>query len=458
MINSTSILTLATFLILLTVLLYFSSSHGKQFTIQLLPLNTFNIPHHEASIDRPPVIAVRKKSSLVRIEESLARARAAIREAARTGKFTSQNNETFIPLGPLYRHPQAFHQSHIEMVKTFKIWSYKEGMRPLVHEGPLKGIYSIEGWFIMEMEEGDQLSRFRAHHPDEAHVFFLPFSVVRIIQFLYRPLISYSRAPLHRIVLDYVNIVAHRHPYWNRSLGADHFMLSCHDWAPEVRDANPMLFKNLIRALCNANISEGFRPKTDVSIPEIYILGGGLGLGPPDLGVQQGERRTLAFFAGGEHGYVRRVLFQHWKEKDDEIRVYEQLPKNISYFKMMGESKFCLCPSGYEVASPRVVEAIHAECIPVTISENYSLPFSDVLDWSQFSVHVPVAKIPEIKVILQGVVSSSKFMELLQGVRSVKRHFTLNKPPKPFDLMHMVLHSIWLRRLDIRLPLYSSSL
>ncbi|KAL9255141.1 putative glycosyltransferase [Drosera capensis] len=344
------------------------------------------------------------------------------------------------------------------MMKTFKIWTYKEGDLPMFHEGPLNNIYGIGGRFILEME-GEMMSHvdsswFRAKNPDEAHVFFLPFSVAKMVQFLYRPLVSYSRGPLYRVVLDYVNVVAERYPYWNRSRGADHFMVSCHDWAPEVSDADPKLLKNLIRGLCNANISEGFRPNIDVSIPEINIPVGQLG--PPDLGVRPSRRQTLAFFAGGAHGHIRRVLFEHWKGRDDEVRVYERLPKNIPYFKLLGESKFCLCPSGYEVASPRIVEAIRAECIPVIISDNYSLPFRDVLDWSQFSISVSVEKIPEIKTILKGV-SARKYLRLLRGVRSVKRHFTINRPSEPYDLLHMVIHSIWLRRLDFRLPVDISS-
>ncbi|XP_056693111.1 probable glycosyltransferase At5g20260 isoform X3 [Spinacia oleracea] len=334
------------------------------------------------------------------------------------------------------------------MVKRFKIWTYKEGERPLVHQGPMSYFYGIEGHFIQEMEDGtSSINKFMARHPDEAHVFFLPFSIVNMRLSFYKPL-DYDRGPINKVSLDYVNVVAQKHPYWNRTHGADHFMLSCHDWAPEISFANPQLLKNLIRALCNANTSEGFQPMRDVPIPEINVPG--KDLNQPGLGLRTSKRRILAFFAGGNHGHVRKSLFAQW-EKDSEIQLYEHLPKNQNYFQMLGQSKFCLCPSGYEVASSRIVEAIRAECVPVIIKDNYSFPFSDVLDWNRFSIYVPKAKIPEIKTMLKGI-SPRQYAKLVRGVRSVKWHFTLNRPSKPFDLIHMVLHSIWLRRLNIRLP------
>ncbi|CAN6681271.1 unnamed protein product [Malus baccata var. baccata] len=341
-----------------------------------------------------------------------------------------------IPRGTIYKNPYAFHQSHVEMMKRFKQWSYKEGEHPLIHFGPVNDIYGIKGQFIDEIEREE--SPFRAKHPDEAHTFFLPFSVANVVRYVYMPITrkqDYHRDRLQRVVTDYISVVADKYPYWNRSNGADHFMASCHDWAPEVSIENPELFKNFIRVLY-------------VSLPEIYLPKGNLD--PPNLGQAPKSRPILAFFAGRVHRPVRPILLDHWKDKDDEVQVYEKLPKGLNYTKFMGQSKFCLCPSGFEVASPRIVEAIYAGCVPVLISDNYTLLFSDVLDWSKFSVQIPVDKIPEIKTILQAI-PFDKYLKMQKRVYRVRRHFVLNRPSKPFDVIHIVLHSVWLRRLNFKL-------
>ncbi|CAH9117716.1 unnamed protein product [Cuscuta europaea] len=383
------------------------------------------------------------EKKLEMVEAKLGIARAAIREALH-GNPTSDFD--YVPMGPVYRNAKVFHRSYMEMEKELKIYVYEEGEPPIFHNGPCKSIYAMEGNFIYQMES----SPFRTRDPDKAHIFFLPLSVTAIVHFIYDRTSRSSEhwLPMKRTLSDYIHLLAHKYPYWNRSSGADHFMLACHDWGPEISKAVPELFQNSIRALCNANTSEGFRPWKDVSIPEILLPGGtmhGLIGGP-----SPSRRSILAFFAGGLHGPIRPKILEHWEKKDEDIQVHRYLPKGVSYYGMLRKSKFCICPSGYEVASPRMVEALYTGCVPVIIKDHYVAPFADVLNWKAFSVHVRVEDIPKLKQILEGI-SQPQYIRLQRRGTLVRRHFEVNLPPKRYDVFHMILHSAWLRRLNVRL-------
>lgn len=41
---------------------------------------------------------------------------------------------------------------------------------------------------------------------------------------------SHSHKNLIQYLHDYVDLIAARHPFWNRTGGSDHFLVGCHDW------------------------------------------------------------------------------------------------------------------------------------------------------------------------------------------------------------------------------------
>ncbi|XP_060211118.1 probable glycosyltransferase At5g03795 [Lycium barbarum] len=348
---------------------------------------------------------------------------------------------------PLFRNISIFKRSYELMELLLKVYIYKEGERPIFHEPHLMGIYSSEGWFMKLMEDNRY---FVTGDPEKAHLFYLPYSSRQLQMAVYVPK-SHNLRPLSIFLRDYVNMLAAKYPFWNRTHGTDHFLVACHDWGPYILKDHEELIRNTIKALCNADISEGiFKAGKDVSLPETAIRN----VGKPLYNVggkRVSQRPILAFFAGNMHGPVRPKLLKYWSDRDEEMRIYGPLPNRVSrkmsYPEHMKSSKYCLCPMGFEVNSPRIVEAIYYECVPVIIADNLALPFDEVLDWSAFSLIVAEKDIPKLKEILLSI-PLRRYQVMQNNVKRLQKHFHWNSIPTRYDLFHMILHSIWSSRLN----------
>ncbi|XP_049933085.1 probable glycosyltransferase At3g07620 isoform X3 [Nymphaea colorata] len=347
---------------------------------------------------------------------------------------------------PVFRNVSMFKRSYELMEQMFKVYIYKEGSKPIFHKPFFRGIYASEGWFMKQME-GNR--RFVVKDPRKAHMFYLPYSSSMMRELLYVPN-SHRVIPLAVFLKDYVDLLSRKYRFWNRTGGADHFIVACHNWGPFATKLHRELRKHAIKAICNADVSQGFfKLGKDVSLPQTNIRSGRNPL--RDVGGNPASQRpTLAFFAGRMHGYLRPILLNHWEKKDTDMKIYGAMPRGVasklSYIEHMKSSKYCICPRGYEVNSPRILEAIYYECVPVIISDNFVPPFFEVLNWDAFSVIIPEKDIPKLKEILLSI-PEKKYLMLQTGVKRVQKHFLWHLKPVKYDIFHMILHSIWFNRL-----------
>nr|KYP61649.1 hypothetical protein KK1_016155 [Cajanus cajan] len=276
---------------------------------------------------------------------------------------------------PLFRNLSMFKRSYELMERTLKVYIYQDGNKPIFHEPILKGLYASEGWFMKLMEEN---KHFVVGDPAKAHMFYMPFSSRMLEKSLYVRN-SHNRTNLRRFLKDYTDKISAKYHYFNRTGGADHFLVACHDWAPyETRHH----MEYCIKALCNADVTQGFKIGRDVSLPEAYVRSvknpqRDLGGKPPH------QRSILAFYAGNMHGYLRPILLKHWKEKDPDMKIYGPMPREKD--------------------------------------------------------------IPNLKQVLLSV-SQEKYLKLQLGVRKAQKHFFWHVKPLKYDLFHMTLHSIWYNR------------
>ncbi|XP_020221896.1 probable glycosyltransferase At5g03795 [Cajanus cajan] len=338
--------------------------------------------------------------------------------------------------GVFHSPEEAFRLDYDRMEEEFKVFVYPDGDPEIYFHTPRKltGKYASEGYFFKNIRE----SRFFTDDPRRAHLFFLPISCHKMR----------GRGLTNERMMDevekYVERLKFKYPYWNRTLGADHFFVTCHDIGVKATKGVPHLVKNSIRVVCPSSYDDDdYIPHKDVALPQVQLP-----FFHPPGGNDIKNRNTLAFWAGRSDSRLKIELIATW-DNDTELdiqnsRVDLGATGQVVYMEKLYKSKFCLCPHG-PIGSSRIADSIHYGCVPVIMSNYYDLPFNDILDWRKFSVILKETDVYLLKDILKSI-SEKHFMTLNQNLVKIQKHFKWNTPPVRLDAFHMVMYELWLRR------------
>uniref|UniRef100_A0A6P3Z5Z5 probable glycosyltransferase At5g03795 isoform X2 n=1 Tax=Ziziphus jujuba TaxID=326968 RepID=A0A6P3Z5Z5_ZIZJJ len=385
----------------LFIIFYISSTsnlitHPHQITLQLKPPSGFlniSAPTHQFISTTPFGNSSTKPFEAMKDQRT---------ESQRSSRPQLGSNGNYV-------NKEVFHDTHIfledykEMKRSFKIYVYPHrrndpfanALLPVDFEPG--GNYASESYFKKVLMK----SQFITKNPNEADLFFLPFSIARL-----------------------------RHDP-RVGVGA-------------MEKASEVKF-NAIQVVCSSSyFLPGYISHKDACLPQIWPREGE----PPNL--LSSKRTKLAFFAGGINSPVREKLLEVWGN-DTEIFAHFGRLKTPYADELLG-SKFCLHVKGFEVNTARIADSLYYGCVPVIIANYYDLPFADILNWGSFSVIVATLDIPLLKKTLKAI-SSDEYLLLQSNVLKVRKHFRWQLPSVDYDAFYMVMYEMWLRRSSLRAPL-----
>ncbi|KAL8192968.1 hypothetical protein R6Q57_027416 [Mikania cordata] len=325
-----------------------------------------------------------------------------------TGDVISDHTTT-----SLYLSPKTIFSNYDNMLQSFKIFVYA----PPPSTGAPLFTTRQESHFYTSLLS----SPFVTQDPNQAHLFFVPFSS------------STSTRNLARFIRN----IRADHPFWNRTLGADHFYLSAAG-VDSSSDRNIVeLKKNSIQISCFPTSSGLFIPHKDLTLPPVHSF-----QATPSVN----DTPTLL-------GYMKLTdrstdsLIEEINDHPDFKVEYDPANKKGNFIKT---SRFCLFVYGSEMTW--MAEAMGSGCVPVVITDHpiQDLPLMDVINWSEIAVFVGSSGGAKgLKRVLDGI-EKSEYERMMESGVAATQHLGWNAEPQAHDAFHMVVYQLWLRRHTIR--------
>lgn len=314
----------------------------------------------------------------------------------------------------LYLSPAIFFPNYQNMLKSFKIYIYTPP-KPLFFSSP------VESHFFSSLKD----SPFVTQKAEEAHLFFVPFSS------------DYSTRLIAHVIRD----LRTEFPYWNRTLGADHFYVSCGGLGYESDRNLVELKKNSVQISCFPAPHGKFIPHKDITLPPLVT--------PNALHAL--ANRTAGYLGFVKHKAVQKSTLINDVRNDSDFLIESEPSDERTLVKRLVSSQFCLFEYGANISGMGV--ALRLGCVPVVVTNSpmQDLPFVDVLNWQEIAVLVgSEGGFKELKRVLHRTCKDNG-CEGMRGLSVVaSRHFVWNETPQPYDSFHMVMYQLWLRRHTIR--------
>eukprot|EP00747_Dinoflagellata_sp_TGD_P178997 gnl/TRDRNA2_/TRDRNA2_29031_c0_seq1.p1 gnl/TRDRNA2_/TRDRNA2_29031_c0~~gnl/TRDRNA2_/TRDRNA2_29031_c0_seq1.p1 ORF type:complete len:386 (+),score=20.23 gnl/TRDRNA2_/TRDRNA2_29031_c0_seq1:153-1160(+) len=255
----------------------------------------------------------------------------------------------------------------------------------------------------------------RTEDPDQADFFFVPVYAACVM--------TQERLLARDMESFYTDLLKSQLSHFARREGRDHIFLwssASYDfpsWAEYIRgsvfltvEANPVTCTDFdffakesaqnFSASC-WHCPSCYQPSKDIVIPGVIGKWAVDRLVKSDRNLDQ--RSLLACYHGADSQVTQIYKFANATVRN-RLQDLDQYPGTsigsrfsiiMHYFDRIGQCIFCFVPKGLGYWSNRLYEVMFAGCIPVILSDSIGLPFTELTDWTSFSVKWPMAEVGE---------------------------------------------------------------
>ena len=140
------------------------------------------------------------------------------------------------------------------------------------------------------------------------------------------------------------------------------------------------------------------------------------------------DRPILASFIGNINTHIIRQHMKKVLAKQPRFVIefgnYKEEGDTDRFTDLMKNSIFALCPRGVGSTSFRLAEAMQFGCIPVYISDTFSLPFEDKINWDNIIVKIKPTEVSKLhKTLATKATNPAWLISRQNNVRKVYNDF-----------------------------------